>query len=35
LTVTPAANTGNCFIAGVAILEGKTPGVNQLAASAN
>jgi hypothetical protein len=35
LTVTPANNTGNCFIAGVAVLEGKTPGVNQLAASAN
>lgn len=35
LTVTPAANTGNCFIGGVAILEGKTPGVSQLAASAN
>jgi len=35
LTLTPANNTGNHFVAGVAILEGKTPGVNQLAASAN
>jgi hypothetical protein len=35
LTVTPAANTGNQFVAGIAILEGKTPGVSQLAASAN
>lgn len=33
LTLTPSGNTGNHFIAGVAILEGKTPGVNQLAAS--
>lgn len=35
LTITPAANTGNFFVAGVAILEGKAPAVNQLAASAN
>lgn len=35
LTLTPANNTGNHFIAGVAILEGKAPAVNQLAASAN
>jgi hypothetical protein len=35
LTITPGSNTGNVFAAGVAILEGKTPGVNQLAASAN
>lgn len=35
LTLTPAANTGNVFVAGIAILEGKSPGVNQLAASAN
>ena len=31
LTLTPGANTGNHFVAGVAILEGKTPGVSQLA----
>jgi hypothetical protein len=35
LTVTPAANTGNAFLAGVAVLEGKVPAMNQLAASAN
>ena len=35
LTITPVANTGNHFVAGVAILEEKTPGVSQLAASAN
>ena len=35
LTVTPSANTGNQFLAGIAILEGKAPAVNQLAASAN
>jgi len=35
LTLTPAANTGNHYVAGVAILEKKSPGVNQLAASAN
>lgn len=35
LTLTPANNTGNQFVGGIAILEGKTPGVNQLAASAN
>lgn len=35
LTITPSANTGNHFVAGVAILEGKTPGVAALAASAN
>lgn len=35
LTVTPVANTGNQFLAGVAILEGKTPGVANLAASAS
>lgn len=33
LTVTPVNNTGNQFLAGIAILEGKTPGVSQLAAS--
>lgn len=35
LTLTPANNTGNHFVAGIAILEGKTPGVSQLAASAS
>lgn len=35
LTITPANNTGNVFLAGVAILEGKAPAVNQLAASAS
>lgn len=35
LTLTPANNTGNHFVAGVAILEDKTPGVGNLAASAN
>lgn len=35
LTLTPANNTGNHFVAGVAILEDKTPGVANLAASAN
>lgn len=35
LTITPAANTGNVFIAGIAILAGKTPAVSQLAPSAN
>jgi len=35
LTITPASNTGNHFIAGVAILEGKAPGVANLAASAS
>lgn len=35
LTVTPAANTGNQYLAGIAILEGKTPGVSQLAPSAS
>jgi len=35
LTITPSANTGNHFVAGIAILEGKTPGVAALAASAN
>lgn len=33
LTITPSNNTGNVFLAGIAILEGKTPGVSQLAAS--
>ena len=33
LTVTPASNTGNQFLAGVAVLEGKAPAVSQLAAS--
>lgn len=33
LTITPANNTGNFFVAGVAILEDRSPGVNQLAAS--
>lgn len=33
LTVTPASNTGNFFVAGVAILEDKSPAFNQLAAS--
>lgn len=27
LTITPSGNTGNHFVAGVAILEGKAPGV--------
>lgn len=35
LTVTPVANTGNQYLAGIAILEGKAPAFNQLAASAN
>lgn len=35
LTLTPSGNTGNQYVGGVAILEGKAPGVNQLAASAN
>lgn len=35
LTLTGANNTGNQYAGGLAILEGKTPGVNQLAASAN
>lgn len=35
LTLTPANNTGNHFVAGVAILSGKTPGVGALAASAS
>lgn len=30
LTLTPANNTGNHFVAGVAILEGKAPAVSQL-----
>jgi hypothetical protein len=33
LTITPAANTGNHFVAGVAVLGLRSPGVNQLAAS--
>lgn len=33
LTITPANNTGNHFVAGVAVLEGKTPGVSQLGAA--
>jgi hypothetical protein len=33
LTVTPVGNTGNQFLAGVAVLEGKTPGVSQLGPS--
>jgi len=33
LTLTPANNTGNHFVAGVAILEGKAPGVSQLDAA--
>lgn len=35
LTVTPVANTGNQYLAGIAILEGKAPGVSQLAPSAS
>jgi hypothetical protein len=35
LTVTPANNTGNQFLAGVAILEGKSPAMAALAASGN
>lgn len=35
LTLTPSANTGNQYVGGIAILEGKAPAVNQLAASAN
>jgi len=35
LTLTPSANTGNQYVGGIAILEGKAPAVNQLAASAS
>ena len=35
LTLTPSNNAGDHFVAGIAILEGKTPGVSQLAASAS
>lgn len=35
LTVTPASNTGNQFLAGVAILEGKSPANATLGASAS
>ena len=35
LTLTPVANTGNHFVAGVAILEGKSPSVATLGASAS
>ena len=33
LTITPANNTGNHFVAGVAILEQKAPAFGALAAS--
>jgi hypothetical protein len=33
LTVTPVANTGNQYVAGIAILEGKVPAVSQLGPS--
>jgi len=33
LTLTPAANTGNVFFGGVAILAGKVPAMSQLAPS--
>lgn len=35
LTLTPANNTGNHFVGGVAILEQKAPAMGALAASAN